>query len=208
MDNAIIKTVTTLQNYDIEMLVAEAIPWIHEAGNPYYDWFFGSNKNASKVLNLWINRSSSEISIQKVRFIICENIISGGYIALSGKQLKHCRKSDTLELLKNIKGEKRSELMQRLSTASKLFLPVDDNEYYLSKMGINVKWRGKGLGKILIEQYLEEGELQNFQRYRLDVYAGNSVAVHCYARYGFEIDTKLESEDGSMAYYSMKYERR
>lgn len=145
MDSSKITIMSVSPQNDIEKLISEAIPWIYAAGNPYYDWFFGSPQATLKILNSWIRRSSSEISIQKVRFLIYGDLILGGYIALSGQQLKLCRKADTLELMKTIKAENRSDLMQHLSIASNLFYSVDDDEYYLVRWVSTLHLGARGL---------------------------------------------------------------
>lgn len=195
------------QYTDPHNLIRKVLPWVHAAGNPYFDWVFGGTRIANQLLCHWMGRPSSEISILKAQLLICKNQISGGFIALSGKELKKCRKADAMALLKFFDKDNRHSLVQRLATTSNLFPPVEDDEFYLSKMGINANFQGKGLGLNLISEYLKEGDSQGFRRYRLDVFDGNYPAIHCYRKYGFQIDKQSQSKDGSIVYYAMKYER-
>lgn len=45
-----------------ERWVPEALPWVHEAGNPYY-WFFGGPEQALAVLGDWTRQTSLEVFI-------------------------------------------------------------------------------------------------------------------------------------------------
>jgi ribosomal protein S18 acetylase RimI-like enzyme len=95
--------------------------------------------------------------------------------------------------------------MQRLANVSDLFSPVDDDEYYLSKLGLMPQFRGKRLGRMLVDRYIEEGVRRGHMRYRLDVHADNEAAIRCYRSSGFEICQRTESQDGALKYYSMTY---
>ena len=80
------------QYTDPHNLIRKVLPWVHVAGNPYFDWVFGGTRIANQILCHWMGRPSSEISILKVQLLIYKNQIAGGFIALSGKELKKCRR--------------------------------------------------------------------------------------------------------------------
>ena len=86
--------------------------------------------------------------------------------------------------------------MKRLANVSDLFSPVADDEYYLSKLGLTPPFRGKRLGRLLVDRYIEEGVKRGHMRYRLDVQVNNEAAISCYRSAGFEICQRTESKDG------------
>jgi ribosomal protein S18 acetylase RimI-like enzyme len=184
-------------------LIPHALLWISEAGNPYYDWLFGGRDATTNVLKSWLRRSSSEVSVSRAQFLFCDSEIAGGFIALDGLQLRNARKADTASLLNLIPLQERLTLMSRLFDSKVLFPPIGDDEFYLSKMGLNAPFRGRRLGQILTERYLMEGKARGFVRYRLDVHAENEPAIRCYRHFGFKVANQSESTDGQLRYFSM-----
>jgi ribosomal protein S18 acetylase RimI-like enzyme len=189
-----------------EELIPSLLPWIHASGNPYFDWFFGGAERASAVLEAWISRGSSEVSVRRVSLLYFRDRIAGGFIAMGGNDLKRCRKADTIALMRGFDPEERSMLTRRMSAASNLFKSAADDEYYLSKMGLTREFRGQGLGRRLVEEYIGEGKSRGFRRFRLDVYADNTAAVGLYENYGFTVDGRAECKEAGMSYCSMVYE--
>jgi hypothetical protein len=91
------QTVTHTQ--DPEALIQRALPWVLEAGNPYYTLLFGSAESALRVLESWMRRTSSEISTSRLQFLSCESELAGGFIAIGGGELRKARMSDGIALL-------------------------------------------------------------------------------------------------------------
>lgn len=186
-------------------LVPYSLPWILEAGNPYYGWLFGDAQLTRRVLDAWTRRASSEVSILRVQILMCDAEVAGGFIALDGLELKRARKADTVALLTAVSEADRAALIRRLASATDLFSPVADDEYYLSKMGLHSRFRGKGYGRELLDRYTNGGKSRGYTRYRLDVHAGNEAAIRLYQGFGFEIADSARTGDGTLEYYSMKY---
>lgn len=189
-----------------EHLVLHALPWIMEAGNPYYDVLFGDAVSTLSYLQKWACRGSSEVSIRRVEFLMSDLEVAGGFIALSGGDLRKARRADSVALLTSFAPQDRPALALRLTNVSDLMAPVGDDEYYLSKLGLAQQFRGKKLARMLVDRYIEEGARLGYSRYRLDVNADNEAAIRCYRWAGFEIDRRSQSQDGAFKYYSMRYE--
>lgn len=188
-------------------LIQYALPWVMEAGNPYYALLFGSAESTLRALDTWMRRSSSEISISRVQFLICDSEFAGGFIGLGGADLRKARKSDSIALMSTCGAADRPALIQRMANLSGLFLPVADDEYYLSKLGLNSRFRGRKLGRVLVERYIEEGRIRGYMRYRLDVQEGNEAAIRSYCSAGLQLCERTETKDGLIKYHSMRYER-
>ena len=152
-----------------------------------------------------MKRPSSEVSVLRVQFLKQESDFAGGLIALSGLELRKARMADTEALWMASEESERAGLLQRMANAAHLFPPVAEDEFYLSKMGLNARFRGKGLGRALVQRFLEEGWGYGFERYRLDVHVGNEPAIHCYSSLGFEVFHTGQTADGSLQYCSMRY---
>jgi ribosomal protein S18 acetylase RimI-like enzyme len=176
---------------------------VHEAGNPYFDWFFGGAEQAAATLAAWVNRPSSEVWLERIALALLGGEAVGMYVALPGQELHHCRQEDTLALLKTVGHDAaaRAALHDRIEVSKDLFAPVGAVEFYLSKMGVVPAHRGKGLGRVLANAFLAAGHAAGFSRFRLDVSADNEPAVRLYASCGFRVES--ESEAAGLRYLAM-----
>lgn len=186
-----------------EPFIRAVLPLIHEAGNPYLDWFFGSHERTRVVLDRWLRRGSSEYSIDRVRALLDEGALAGAYVGLGGAELARCRKSDALAALRDAGLEGRTELGERLAERRGLFPPIGDDEFYLSNIGVAASRRGEGLGRVLLGEYLAEGKANGYTRFRLDVDATNAPALRLYESIGFRIVHAHSTGAGRLSYCSM-----
>lgn len=187
-------------------IVPDALPWILEAANPYYEWLFGDPKLTAKILEAWTRRATSEFSIMRAQLLLCDCQVAGGFIALDGIALRRARKADAVALLSAVPASDRSGLARRLANASDLFSRVGDDEYYLSKMGLHPTYRGKGYARELLARYVDNGKASGHVRYRLDVSAGNVSAIRRYEEFGFQFASRAQTKDGALEYCSMTFQ--
>ena len=182
---------------DADRYIQRTLPWVHEAGNPYFDWLFGGAAAAHAVLNAWMSRPSSEVSVRRISILMSPTDASGGFLALSGDELARARRADTLATLK----EQVPGLRDRLAAARGLFSPVEPDEFYLSKIGVALEFRSTGMGRKLIQEYLDSGRSAGFRRFRLNVSADNDRAVALYRAAGFGVDARKRR--AGMTYLAM-----
>jgi ribosomal protein S18 acetylase RimI-like enzyme len=205
----VIRAVGSLRAVDFphpESLVPRVLPWVLAAGNPYYAHLFGGAEFSQRALAGWMTRPSSEVSILRGEFLTCDGELAGGFLALNGIELKKARQADAAALWEAFPSAERATLVERMSNSANLFPPVADDEYYLTKMGLDVPYQGQGLGRALVQQYLEQGKAQNYARYRLDVHAENQAAIRCYLAAGFKVVSTSESRDRGLRYHAMRYQ--
>ena len=193
------------EDQHIDRWIPKAVRWVHEAGNPYYDWFFGGSARAESALAAWMRRPSSEVFVGRIGFLMPDGRAAGGFIALSGGELADCRRADALAAMQTVGPEERGSLLGRMRSARDLFTSVAADEFYLSKMGVVASYRGVGYGARLVTAYLEAGAALGFQRFRLDVWAGNRPAISLYQAAGFRI-LRESSVEGRMTYLGMGLE--
>jgi ribosomal protein S18 acetylase RimI-like enzyme len=185
---------------DDESSLVTAGELIHEAGVPYVDWFFGSARAAQAAIARWIERPSSELAAERIRVVVEGNQVAGLFLAIGGADLKVARTTDTVAALKEA-GDRRDEMHQRIATADQLFLPVEPEWFYLSRLAVVPHARRRGLGRNLAEEYLAAGAADGFDRFCLDVSADNEIAVRLYGSFGFEV--KGERHAAGMRYLRM-----
>jgi ribosomal protein S18 acetylase RimI-like enzyme len=160
-------------------------PWVHEAASAYFDWLFGSADKARAVVRQWMARPGSEISITRTAVLLESGRPVGCFVALSGAQLSRCAKADAIATLQEAKREGGRALLDRAATASAPRIPVEPDEFFLSRIAVSPELRGAGRGRALLEEYLAAGRRAGFRRYRLDVTVGNIQAEKLYESVGF-----------------------
>jgi len=174
----------------------EVLPWVHEAGNPYFDWVFGGPDQTRRTLADRMQHDSSEVSLDRVVLLLEDEIPLGGFISMGGEDLLYCRKADALAILNDPNETWKAEIRHRLQAVRGLFPLVTADQYYLSKLGIATYARGRGLGRALAEEYLERGRAARFTRFRLDVWSENQAALRLYATLGFRVVRSEERRVG------------
>ncbi len=187
-----------------ERFIPEILPWLHEAGNPYFDWIFGCPKVARESLAARMRKQAAEFSVSRATLLLDDSQPVGGFVALGGTELARCRVADMVALLKEKTNKESADQRARLEAAQQLFPRVAVEEFYLSKVGVNADWRGNGLGRALVLAYVAAGRTAGFQRFRLDVWAENKPAIQLYLSLGFQVDRKTAGpDDHHLRYLSM-----
>lgn len=179
---------------------------IHSAGTPYFDWFFGSPALAAAAVGEWLQRPSSEISLERVSASFVRDELVGVVVALRGLELRRCRQADTLAALRAAGRTSggRATLRRRLETARDLFTDLAADDLYLSKLAVVPRSRGRGFGRALAEEFLARGRAVGFHVFRLDVAADNEPAINLYRSLGFRVEAERTAE--GLHYLSMVLE--
>ena len=109
-----------------EHWASEALPCVHEAGNPYYDWILGGREQALAVLGDWMRRTSSEVFVGRAVVVVEGHWRTGGFIALGGDELRHGRRADALAAMETAGPQEGGTLLAlaRMRLTQELFGPV------------------------------------------------------------------------------------
>jgi ribosomal protein S18 acetylase RimI-like enzyme len=191
---------------DLTPEVPFALPWVHAAGQPYIDWLLGGRAAAVRALERWMSRPSSEVFIGRAVLLLVGTRPVGGFIALHGEELARCRMQDALAAVAATPPEQRSALISRLKAGHSLFEDVSPDELYLSRMGVLAAARGRGYGRAIVLEHLQDGMQRGFRRFSLDVWAGNTAAIRLYESVGFHREARYRSDAGGMTYLRMAHD--
>lgn len=203
MDTISIEKLT--QNPGKTVLTKKIAPWLYDASNPYVEWLYGESDSAHRYIIDSLERPSSELSFNRINALILNNGIAGGFIALSGRELLLSRKKDLMHMLLKTKVENRGAIREKIVNAEGLFENISESDYYLSRIGVLPEFRKRGYGQILFNAYLETGKTQGYNRFVLDVFAGNQNAINLYSKHGFKVISKRITKDGFLSYVTMSY---
>jgi ribosomal protein S18 acetylase RimI-like enzyme len=185
--------------------IAVALPWIHAAGQPYFDWLLGGRGAALRILEQWMQRPSSELFVGRV-VLVEETHSVGGFIALAGAELAQCRLQDALAAAAATSSERHSALARRLRQGRALFPEVTADDFHLSRMGVLAEARRRGYGRMIVREFLENGTRRGFRRFTLDVSADNVAAIELYRSAGFREERRQQLHEAGMTYVRMALE--
>lgn len=193
-------------------LVARALatlaPWIHQASNPFADWYYGDGEVARDVIAEWMDRPSSELHLGRALLLSGEGDDEplGCLIGMGGATLAECRAADFLAFCDELGGGPEAEevIEEVLPVARRLFPPVAHDAFYISRVVIDPARRGAGLGRALVERTMERQRAQGFRRFRLDVSGDNEAALRTYHGLGFHVVSTAESPAHGLRYHAME----
>jgi ribosomal protein S18 acetylase RimI-like enzyme len=183
--------------------IANVLPWLHEAGNPYWDWLWGSPAEGRAQLNDWLRRVTSELSEKNIIYLREENRIVGGYIAFPGRELQTCRRADLHALTSYVRRNPDKDVTGRMRQARSLFADVSETQFYLSRIGVAAEARGRGMGRRLLDMFVQQGRNNGFKDFRVDVCTENEPAIRMYCAAGFVVTSKSAISEPPFHYCSM-----
>jgi len=187
-----------------ETVIPQMLPWMLAAGQPYFSELFGGDANAERTVAKWMTRPSSELFWERAMVLVDEDDrVLGGSIEMLGSVVNKCRIADTMELLKR-PADEASAIRERIKELQGLFLPIRNDDFYLSKFGVIESMRMRGLGPLLFEAQMVAARSSGARQIRLET--THPVLVRFYERAGFEVIHRGSYRDGKIEYVSMQLE--
>jgi ribosomal protein S18 acetylase RimI-like enzyme len=189
----------------LEPFVAPLVPLVHEASNPFADWFFGEHDLAGVCIGAWLRRPSSELYVGRAIVLFEETTPTGCLIGLGGEELARCRAADFAEFCRSLGDDPDADAVvaETVNVSRTLFPPVAPGEYYISRVAVRYDRRGRGLGRALVERARTLARAQGYARVRLDVSADNLGAIRAYEAAGLRVVGTSRSEEAGLAYTAM-----
>ncbi len=127
-------------------MVDDIAAGVHEAGNPLYDYLFGSAAAARAAILQWVRRPTSEVYAGRARLLFEGDALVGGYIAMPGAECRACRMADGAALLALARGAERPALLARMAGLKGAAATLADDDWYVSKMWVRPQLRGNARG--------------------------------------------------------------
>ncbi|HTX47081.1 MAG TPA: GNAT family N-acetyltransferase [Solirubrobacteraceae bacterium] len=185
---------------DAQQYIPVLAPWIREAGNPYFDAFFGGETEAVAALERWAARPSSELSLTRTIGLFEDGELAGIVVALGAPELAACIKADMLAALRDAGRAGRADLLQRAAGLSGLRPALEPDVFYLSKMTVAPRMRGGGRGRALFREGIAAGRRAGYRRFRCEARATDAVNVRLYESEGFNIVERTSCPLGQELY--------
>lgn len=170
---------------EIERDAAQMAQWIFDSGSQFFTVLFGSRARAIENLQNWVERESSEFSARQATLAYAHGDPAGMIIGVCGDEIPQRRRADLLALIQQTAAADRIALKAKLENIAELTAPVSAGDYYVRTLAVDAAQRGRGLGRELLKQAMQEARGLGFERVRLDVDSDNAVARALYASAGF-----------------------
>jgi ribosomal protein S18 acetylase RimI-like enzyme len=186
---------------DADWLVDVLARWAYEAGSPYEDWRFGGPEAARTTLATWISRASSEVAAARWRVAFLADEPQGGFAALTAGELAAARRADLLALVSLYETH---DLRKRLEAVADLFVPIEPDDLYLSRIAVDRASRAAGIGRALLEAVAEQAREAGAAAVRADVSATNVAGLALFRRAGFESIAERTSSEAGLSYRAVR----
>jgi ribosomal protein S18 acetylase RimI-like enzyme len=161
--------------------------WILDAGNPHLEWLYlGDRERALRAIASSLASERSELWAGHVTALFDGGRPIGGFVALRGAELPDRRRADLLTLIRSTPREDRAEVRDRIALGKDLYLPVEPEHRFLSKIGVLADHRGRGFGGALLDAFIRSSWDEGDRTIRLDVRGDDERAVGLYRSRGFE----------------------
>jgi ribosomal protein S18 acetylase RimI-like enzyme len=181
-------------------------PWIHEASNPYADWYFGDEQAAEAFIGSWLVRPDSELYLGRAMLMLDElRRPIGCVIGMPGSQLARCRTADFAELCESLQSHPDADeiVAQTIEVSRELFPEVEDDVFYISRVAVAPERRGQRLGRSLLGHAIEAQRARGVTRFRVDVSADNAPAIRLYESLGMRVTSCARNAEAELEYWSM-----
>ncbi|MFI5323521.1 MAG: GNAT family N-acetyltransferase [Thermodesulfobacteriota bacterium] len=141
-------------------------------------------KSHSMVMDL-IRAGNNFLGHENIRFSSAGEDITGLTIGYRGRG-----KDELRTLLRLLISLRLSEFASYLSFTANLihggFTPeIEDNEYYLSMLAVDERFRRKGIGSLLLDHTIRTAKDNDCKSVVLDVEESNEPAISLYRKFGF-----------------------
>lgn len=190
-------------------VVERLAPLVVAASRPFADWYFGEPDVAAEIVQDWMTRPTSEVFAGRaIVFEDGDGALGGCIIALAGGELTGCRLADFAAFCEELgPGPDANEVAAAsLAVSQELFPSVADDDVYVSRVGVDPRRRGQGIGRALVNHAMEVfggGRDGGRRRCRLDVSADNHAAIRAYEAAGLRIATTSHSPAAGLTYCAM-----
>jgi ribosomal protein S18 acetylase RimI-like enzyme len=184
------------------------VRWVHEASNPFADWYFGGPDVAVDMIGEWVCRDSSELYIGRAVMAFPAGggeAPMGCLLGMDGDTLRHCRSADFVAFCDALGGgdEADAVLAEVLPAARTLFPPVAARAFYISRVAVAPDARGRGVGRALVSRVMDIQRDRGVEGFCLDVSADNEAALRAYRALGFRIEGTARDEGSGLTYHRM-----
>jgi ribosomal protein S18 acetylase RimI-like enzyme len=151
----------------------------------HYDAFvFDDAARARRVRELLLDSGDAEFAPPGLRLVVSEGECIGMLAVLSARELQRRRIANAL-LLRRARDILKNDERRRMGAASTVLLRPGDTDCYLARIAVAPAAQRRGVGALLVRDFLDEARSAGAAHGVLAVAADNDRAIAFYRRFGF-----------------------
>jgi ribosomal protein S18 acetylase RimI-like enzyme len=155
------------------------------ASAAYNEFVYRDRRQADDVGSLLLERGVAEFADGHTFELVHDDVLQGFISALTAQELRVCRMKSAMVIAKAGFFAEDPDLLRRMQLAAATNVPVEDGDYYISRVAVSPDFSGRGLAGQLLQKAEEQARSHGARRLLLEVAAGNDVALRLYSRHGF-----------------------
>ncbi len=172
---------------DLATYLVEVLHLDDEVSGTYNRFVFANDDEAHAIRDLLLRAGCTEFSSPAGQLVLEEGRFIGFGAWMSGLDLMKKRLVGARVISRTSKDLIGPALVERMTTAATALAVPQKDDWYVARIAVVPDARGKGIGRYLMVQALEEGRRRGCSRCVLSVDPENNAAMQLYHRYGFEV---------------------
>lgn len=168
--------------------IGKAAQLIYITASDLFNIIF-SRKKALGSLSCLISEQGNMFGLANVTVYKENNTIVGVIVGHSGKDEKLFRKTERKAFIKSVGRLRTFHYYMMIVPVLKWLMKLknNENEFYISNIGVDENYRGRGIGTELIKYIISEQQNKGIEKIYLDVEGKNINAIKLYENLGFRI---------------------
>ena len=155
---------------------------IYDSWKPAIDMLF-DEREAKVAISHLMDKDKSELARKNIHVMLDGAHVAGVTVAIDMSLLKAAQRTNFFCYMSLVKN--RPAFLQKVEEYNACFAPFSGEGTYLSKFSVTPSYRGKGLGKKLMEYFIGEERKKETPAVYLEVHQGNRAAISLYKKFSF-----------------------
>ncbi|MCA9076318.1 MAG: GNAT family N-acetyltransferase [Planctomycetaceae bacterium] len=172
-----------------------AVPLIYSSGPAVLEYAFTLTKSRSALgfLEYGFRDGAGEIGYRNHIAAVHDGQVVGVGACFSGDSSFRFLLSGIRQVWSHYGVLRSPAIIRRALKMESLIKPPDGTMHYIGHLGVPREWRGRGIGRQLVEHFLDIGRHANRPVAVLDVSVENERAQSLYEHIGFRVTEELQS---------------
>ncbi len=171
------------------------VTMIYQSVHELMDFMFGSQAEAERVLKRLLGRESGQFGFRYATVMRDGSRTVGVVLGYTREQLRAAELPGAINMLRAAPLGRWPHLIGTVGKAlSGYVLPPSADAFYINNIAVDAENRGKGYGRILLQQVIDSARSRGLRALELDVTHINESAIRFYQREGFSVVAESGSE--------------
>lgn len=182
---------------DITGFEADVLRLQAAASGPYAAFVYDDASQAERINRMLFETGTAEFCAPASSVLVEHGAAAALLVALDDAMLRRRRMLSAKAIMRSGELDSHPDFAARLQQAGTTLHQVVAGDWYLSRIAVSDAARGKGYGRLLLDQFLAVGRERGMQRAVLEVDPHNATAVRLYEAAGFQTMGQHEVADAS-----------